>query len=322
MVSGIRRRWARAHAARSVLCAAVAWLSVAGCGGGASGPPDVGIDAGADATREAGLDAGADATREAGLDAGADAAREAGTDGGTDADPSCSEISDCVLCSTHPGCAWCGTAGYCTSIDGAAAVPLGCPRWAWVWEPSACPATWCGAARDCGDCLARDNCGWCGSTGTCMLGDGNGSFDGTCSGPQWAGGGASCPASACGEELLCGGCTQPECGWCVSTESCVPASADGTHSADGTCSGTEWIKESNSKLMTMACEQRAIPNPCAAFGPCDNCLDPHWAAAGCGWCATRGAAGLCVPRDSGFCPGDAWRSSCEADADAGVGADP
>ena len=103
----------------------------------------------------------------------------------------------------------------------------------------------CLSARDCMECTSRTPCGWC--NGSCMAGEANGSYDGTCSGDQWLYRGAQCPGvgSQCPTHTDCDSCARDEnsCGWCANTHQCMTGDSTGPANATGGCdraSGT-WI---------------------------------------------------------------------------------
>jgi hypothetical protein len=81
----------------------------------------------------------------------------------------------------------------------------------------------CLDAHTCEECAALTPCGWCGDR--CLAGTLEASFDGTCSGMQWAARGSQCPGvgAQCPTHTDCTSCAMDEnsCGWCASTRHCV-----------------------------------------------------------------------------------------------------
>jgi hypothetical protein len=103
-------------------------------------------------------------------------------------------------------------------------------------------------ATTCGECTPMGPCGWCESTGTCMVGGSDGP-EGGCE--DWDYVPSACadfvapdagPPRDCTMYTDCDSCTaEYPCGWCVTASgaSCMNGTGEGPDT--GTCTGWAWL---------------------------------------------------------------------------------
>jgi hypothetical protein len=151
---------------------------------------------------------------------------------------------------------------------------------------------------DCEACGAVDGCGWCGASGTCSAGDGDGPGAGACSG-GWVveGDFFSCPAANCFAQTNCADCQDAYigCGWCASSGTCMAGAPD-VPAPPAECADQQWHFD-------------ICPEDCADEMTCVSCTGTN----GCGWCGASGAcaAGTDVGPLVGACAGE-WSTEVGA----------
>lgn len=119
------------------------------------------------------------------------------------------------------------------------------------------PPTECGYAT-CGECTANYPCGFCGDTGSCMVGSGTGPDTGSCTDWKWLVSECTAPDPCVGAST-CGGCTDIlECGYCASTSSCVVGGPTGP--STGSCA--DWIYTGSE------CTCAPVTSSCTAAADC------------------------------------------------------
>ena len=106
------------------------------------------------------------------------------------------------------------------------------------------------AATACGACTPMAGCGWCARPNPGVTGTSTGSPAMSCTGADWdylpsdcagfdAGPRPDVPPVVCSTSTTCGACTpRGGCGWCATTNSCVPGSSTGATA--GNCTGAAW----------------------------------------------------------------------------------
>ena len=184
----------------------------------------------------------------------------------------------------------------------------------------------CRGATDCATCTmmagtATQGCGWCANQGVCLDGTMTGSSDGSCTGASWGWAPAACPGYCAMQQADCDTCTNAGCGWCGGTNTCMAGDSTGTMSADGTCTGSNWLP------IPQTCPD-AVAQCASLSDTCNDCTTGTTNFDYCGWCP---AAGTCLPGTAmgpltgvtqSSCAGWSWLpADCTADGgtpDAGA----
>ncbi|NCQ59467.1 MAG: hypothetical protein GW913_02210 [Myxococcales bacterium] len=161
------------------------------------------------------------------------------------------------------------------------------------------PPTECGYAT-CGECTANYPCGFCGDTGSCMVGSGTGPDTGSCTDWKWLESDCTVappPPPTC-TASTCDGCVgSTGCGFCGDTGSCAAGSSTGPSA--GSC--TDW------KWLALDC----APPPTCVHSDCGSCTGEY----PCGFCGDTSScqAGSSAGPDTGSCTDWKWLvSECTA----------
>lgn len=228
----------------------------------------------------------------------------------------CRPYSDCASCLASSGCGWCD--GLCMSGNASGPVYGTCSS-RWTTPGSTCsppvvtPPTdagvfvdeQCRALRSCDTCLGMAGCGWCPTTRQC-----DGVFPpavpAACSGGRWTDL-AFCsnpptmtnptPTPDCSGAGSCQRCSvRTGCGWCGSSNSCVPGGSSGPDR--GTCS--QWHYGAST-----TCPVTCRANPGEACSTDSDCCR-----------ASTGLTYRCAPQSGG---GNTCVPACITNANCGSG---
>ncbi|KAJ4456615.1 putative C1 family cathepsin B20 [Paratrimastix pyriformis] len=182
----------------------------------------------------------------------------------------------------------------------------------------------CGAYTTCDNCTMHEDCGWCGSSHTCMSGNATAptSRSATCA-ADWTT--DTCLEDACSQfSASCDQCTLRQgCGWCVQSNgqaTCVRGNAAGPVQIAGTTAAptcARWDRQGG-----------CVADPCASAANCTEC--GH--RVGCGWCgdiakcisgtSSTPSSGQCdrYVGNATFCPTDPCSNFGSCSACTGAGA--
>lgn len=150
--------------------------------------------------------------------------------------PACSGAT-CDACTLSSGCGWCETSGTCAAGSSSGPGVGTCARWNWL--PSECAAPSSCAAAGCDSCTALPGCGWCASSGACVLGSGAGPSSGSCADYRYYPSQCAVTPPACAA-TGCAACTAlASCGYCETTGGCAPGTSSGP--SVGSCAAWRWL---------------------------------------------------------------------------------
>ncbi len=88
----------------------------------------------------------------------------------------------------------------------------------------------------CGDCVAKQGCGWCKSSNSCLLGDSNGPSASTCKADEWTTTQNGClqpvGVGGCSSKTNCADCLSGSgCAYCIDGSVCAPVNGGGSCSS-------------------------------------------------------------------------------------------
>ncbi|KAH3742907.1 peptidase M35 [Pelomyxa schiedti] len=183
----------------------------------------------------------------------------------------CAWINNCDDCGSETGCSWCvDEEGFGMCVQSSPFYGV-CPDLNPSCTISSDP---CASYSTCDTCTEDKDCGWCDEA--CVSGNSVGPADHVCSTYNYF----SCEAD-CSSATNCSSCVMRDCGFCASTQTCVPGTFVG---AENTCDHFQYL----------FCE-------CSAGAKCSDCFE---ISSYCGWCSSND---FCA---SGTSPGPYYTDEC------------
>ncbi|KYQ89575.1 putative mediator complex subunit 9 [Tieghemostelium lacteum] len=195
----------------------------------------------------------------------------------------CADFTSPRNCTSNPQCGWCTSSKTCmdTTSNGylcdSSQNCVGCLR----TDPLDVPSleNSCSDFHSPRDCSSQPQCGWCTSSDTCVdvTSDGYICSPETCQGCI-----ITDPLSApfeytfCANQTNCRECsTNPQCGWCTSSQTCMDTTSDGYLCEPNQCQGCLRTDPSSCPTGINTCQDFKTPRECSSNPQCAFCTSSN-----------------------------------------------